>query len=63
MEEYEVRSSYRRKIKSKLMLSGYNISFLEKKGFDNYVFNCLSGVSNVGELEVANYKINVYFQI
>lgn len=61
MEEYEVRNLYGRKIKSKLMLSGYHISFLEKKGFDNYVFNCLSGVTNVGELEVANYKVNVYF--
>jgi hypothetical protein len=61
MEEYEVRNLYGRKIKSKLMLSGYNISFLEKKGFDVYVFNCTSGVINVGELEVANYKINVSF--
>jgi hypothetical protein len=61
MEEYEVRNLYGRKIKSKLALRGYNISFLEKNGFDKYVFYCSSGISNVGELEVSNYKINVYF--
>jgi hypothetical protein len=61
MEEYEVRNLYGRKIKSKLALSGYNIYFLEKNGFDTYVFYCVSGVSNIGEIEVSNYKINVYF--
>lgn len=61
MEEYEVRNLYGRKIKSKLMVRGYNISFLEKKGFDTYIFYCSSGVANDGKIEVSNYKINVYF--
>lgn len=61
MEEYEVRNLYGRKIKSKLMLSGYNISFAEKNGFDTYIFFCAAGVANDGEIDIPNYKINVYF--
>jgi predicted HTH transcriptional regulator len=60
MEEYEVRNLYGKKIKSKLILSGYNITYLETDG-DDVKFSCQSGVINEGEIPESDYKVNVYF--
>jgi hypothetical protein len=60
MEEYEVRNLYGKKLKSKLILSGYNISFIETEG-DDVKFMCQSGVINQGEIAETDYKVNVYF--
>jgi hypothetical protein len=60
MEEYEVRNLYGKKLKSKLILSGYNISYLETEG-DDVKFMCQSGVINDGEIPESDYKVNVYF--
>lgn len=60
MEEYEVRNLYGKKIKSKLILSGYKISYLETDG-DVVKFSCQSGVINDGEIPESDYKVNVYF--
>ena len=60
MEEYEVRNLYGKKLKSKLILSGYNISYLETDG-DDIRFSCESGVINDGEIAESDYKVNVYF--
>ena len=61
MEEYEVRNLYGKKLKSKLVLSGFNISYLEDDG-EYLKFSCQSGVFNDGELPESDYKVNVYFE-
>lgn len=61
MEEYEVRNLYGKKLKSKLILSGYNISYIETEG-DDVKFMCQSGVFNEGEIAESDYKVNVYFE-
>ncbi len=61
MEEYEIRNLYGKKIKSKLILSGYSISYLETDG-DDVKFSCQSGVINNGEIAESDYKVNVYFE-
>ncbi|WHT40378.1 ATP-binding protein [Myroides sp. mNGS23_01] len=60
MEEYEVRNLYGKKLKSKLILSGYNISCIGVEG-DEVKFMCQSGVINEGEIAEPDYKVNVYF--
>jgi hypothetical protein len=61
MEEYEVRQLYGRRIKSKLELNGYNISFIKNKD-DFSLFTVQVDVINVGEKFESNYKVNVYFE-
>lgn len=61
MEEYEVRNLYGKKLKSKLILSGYSISYLETDEGD-VKFSCQSGVINDGEIAESDYKVNVYFE-
>lgn len=59
MEEYEVRNLYGRKIKSKLLLSGYSISHIETN--DNKLkLHITTGVLNTGDTSETNYKINAY---
>jgi hypothetical protein len=63
MEEYEVRNLYGKKAKSKLILSGYSISFKKINTYDNKIlFDITTGLINDGDLEESNYKINVYFE-
>ena len=61
MEEYEVRQLYGRRIKSKLELNGYNISFIKNED-DFSLFTVQVDVINVGEKFESNYKVNVYFE-
>ena len=61
MEEYEVRQLYGRRIKSKLGLNGYNISYIKNQ--DGYsLFTLQVDVINVGEKFESNYKVNVYLE-
>lgn len=60
MEEYEIRNLYGKKIKSKLILSGYNIAYIGIDGED-VQFSCQSGVINDGDIPESDYKVNVYF--
>jgi len=61
MEEYEVRNLYGRKNKANLILSGYNLSFINiEDGFAK--FTCVTGVLNDGNIEESKYKVNVYFE-
>ena len=59
MEEYEIRQTYGRKVKSQLQLSGYSIS-IKETGKEKTIFNCEIGVQNIGEKYEKDYKVNIY---
>jgi hypothetical protein len=61
MEEYEIRTLYGRKVKSKLSLKGYNIKPIKSFEDDLFKFELTTGVSNDGEKPEKDYKVNVYF--
>ena len=61
MEEYEVRSLYGRKVKSKLSLNGYNIKPIKSFEDDFFKFELATRVSNDGEKIEKDFKVNVYF--
>ncbi|MBT34105.1 MAG: ATP-binding protein [Thalassobius sp.] len=60
MEEYEIRQLYGRKVKSKLILSGFSISLVEISE-DTSIFRCETSVYNEGETFEKDYKVNIYF--
>jgi hypothetical protein len=60
MEEYEIRQTYGRKVKSQLQLSGYSIS-VKEIGEEETIFTCEAGVQNIGEKYEKDYKVNIYF--
>jgi len=63
MEEYEIRQLYGRKLKSKLVLDGYNISqFIEEPDDEDYRFMIEIFVGNDGEVSEKEFKVNLYFE-
>lgn len=63
MEEYEVRQSYGQKLKSKLSISEWSLSLVEKESqYDHYKFNIEVSVSNTGDTVEDSYKTNIYIE-
>ncbi|MCM0666220.1 AlbA family DNA-binding domain-containing protein [Flavobacterium tyrosinilyticum] len=61
MEEYEIRNLYGKKSKPILTIESYVLKYVETK--NNQVnFLCRVGISNDGDIEESNYKINTYFE-
>lgn len=63
MEEYEIRQSYGKKLKSKLLLERWSISEVKDHSYNNdkYKFTCEVQVFNDGDITEANFKVNIYF--
>lgn len=62
MEEYEVRSLYGRKVKSKIQLNGYSIKRIDSDNDESYKFNCVVNIVNTGEKAEKDYKVNAYLE-
>lgn len=63
MEEYEIRQLYGRRLKSELVLDGYNISqFIEQPNDEDYKFMIEVFVGNDGETSEKEFKVNLYFE-
>lgn len=61
MEEYEIRQSYGRKLKTKLIINGWSLKYVNNDN-DEYLFNCEIQVANDGDIIESQYKVNVYFE-
>lgn len=62
MEEYEIRSLYGRKNKSKLEISLNMIYPVPSERYDEYFnFSCEVNIINIGNVVETTYKLNVYF--
>ncbi|MBU3821676.1 ATP-binding protein [Flavobacteriaceae bacterium XHP0103] len=62
MEEYEIRQSYGRKVKSELALDKWAISEINNNDDYAYKFQCTVSVINLGDISEKNYKVNVIFE-
>lgn len=63
MEEYEIRQLYGRKLNSKLVLDGYNISkYIGEPDDDEYKFMIEIFVGNDGEIAEKEFKVNLHFE-
>jgi hypothetical protein len=61
MEEYEIRQLYGQKLKSKLLIQGWNIARVESNKEGQVKINFEVSVYNQGEIPESDYKVNVYF--
>lgn len=61
MEEYEIRQSYGRKLKTKLIINGWSLTYINNENGE-YLFNCEILVTNDGDIIESQFKVNVYFE-